>query len=123
MRGRRLRYEDYIESDRWRRKRVQALKHYRGRCLICGELGADEVHHATYIHLGAERMHELATLHSECHDAVTRIRSLAAEGLKNLEPKKGGVSNYGEGPKDRALPRHDKGFDGLRALGEEMTAF
>jgi hypothetical protein len=71
-------------------------------------------------------MHELATLYSECHDAVTRIRRLAADGLNNPGPKKEGVSKYGEGPKDRALPRHDKGFHGLRALeegNEEMTAF
>ena len=71
----RLRYAEYIQSDRWRRKRAQALRHYRGRCLICGELGADSVHHATYIHLGQERMHELAPMHEVCHDAVTEVRA------------------------------------------------
>jgi 5-methylcytosine-specific restriction endonuclease McrA len=77
----RLRYAEYIQSDRWRRKRAQALRHYRGRCLICGQLGADSVHHATYIHLGAERMHELAPMHEACHDAVTEVRSaLRARG-------------------------------------------
>jgi len=77
--SRRLRYEDYIHSDRWRQKREHALRHYRGRCLICGELGADSVHHATYIHLGQERMHELAPMHELCHDAVTEVR----EALKD----------------------------------------
>ena len=73
-------YDEYIHSDRWRRKRAQALRHYRGRCLICGELGADSVHHATYIHLGQERMHELAPMHELCHDAVTEVRAALGGG-------------------------------------------
>ena len=80
MSRRRMRYEEYIQSDRWRRKRAQALRHYRGRCLICGELGADSVHHATYIHLGQERMHELAPMHELCHDAVTEVRATLRAG-------------------------------------------
>jgi hypothetical protein len=71
---RRLRYQSYIQSARWQRKRQQALRHYRHRCMLCGLPGADTVHHIVYQHLGCERMFELVSLHQRCHDLVTALR-------------------------------------------------
>lgn len=78
---RRMRYEEYLATPGWRQRRQQALRHYRNRCMICGLPGAEEVHHVTYQHLGNERMHELAPMHSTCHSMVTEIRTSVLKGV------------------------------------------
>ena len=72
-----MRYERYISSAQWAKKRQERLAIDSHRCCTCHHDGSQyrlEVHHATYDRLGDEDVEgDLITLCSQCHDAITNV--------------------------------------------------
>ena len=69
-------YEEYIKSPRWRNNpaRLAELRAAHFRCRLCHRPDSEttlEVHHRTYCRLGREKVGDLLTLCTECHDEVT----------------------------------------------------
>ena len=60
-------YREYIRSNQWKRIRRLAIKHYGGRCSVCGAKDRLEVHHRHYKTLFRERMEDLSVLCNGCH--------------------------------------------------------
>ena len=60
-------YDEYIQSDEWREKRIERLKFADFRCEICNKPSNLHVHHRTYGNLGDEPIEDLIVLCEECH--------------------------------------------------------
>lgn len=74
-------YRDYIRSKTWKDKRKEVLKRDGHKCCHCGSLYGDlQIHHVTYIRLGAELLEDLLTLCDACH--VKEHKRLDAEKAK-----------------------------------------
>ena len=67
---RRERYENYIHSSKWRRRRARALMLGNYQCAKCGARNKLQVHHLSYQHLGNELDCELMVLCHSCHQRV-----------------------------------------------------
>jgi hypothetical protein len=63
------RYNQYINSGAWLRKREEAFAHHGRRCGQCGTNCQLQVHHRSYVRLGAEQMGDLEILCDACHRA------------------------------------------------------
>jgi hypothetical protein len=59
-------YSEYLNSEWWRKRRIDALERDKYICQICGD-EADEVHHMTYINRGNEYLFEIVSLCANCH--------------------------------------------------------
>jgi hypothetical protein len=74
----RARYNAYMKSPRWRRKRAIAIYQANNRCSRCKWQSIDgaglEVHHKTYEHLGNEPLEDLEVLCKPCHEIADRER-------------------------------------------------
>lgn len=67
----RQKYEEYLKSPAWRKKRAVYLDRLpHGLCEGCGVNLATEVHHLTYKNLGNEFLWELRALCHTCHQRV-----------------------------------------------------
>ena len=55
-------YDQYLKSEKWERKRKQALFYARYRCQICNAKGEIHVHHRVYENLGNEPLSDLVVL-------------------------------------------------------------
>lgn len=69
------RYNVYLQSDAWKRRRRLALERAQFRCeamLQCDGARATQVHHTSYKHLGQEPLFELRAVCTSCHDAITK---------------------------------------------------
>ena len=64
-------YRDYIQSEDWQKRRLQALKRDGFRCQMCGSGINLRVHHISYDHLSQdEEIDDLITLCDNCHSQV-----------------------------------------------------
>lgn len=69
-RDRRQKYEDYINSKAWQRRRLALFAKRGRRCESCGESrGEIHVHHLTYANFGNEKDMDLLVLCRACHMA------------------------------------------------------
>ena len=71
------RYREYIESEEWRRKAVQAKERAGWRCQVCNRVGDEyglNAHHRTYERLGRERPDDITVLCRECHQMFSEAR-------------------------------------------------
>lgn len=66
----RARKKLYLQSDKWRTKRLERLAIDGCRCQSCGATGPLEVHHKTYKNLEHEPMSDLVSLCRDCHQDV-----------------------------------------------------
>ena len=86
-------YENYITSEKWRRKRLQRLKLDNYRCNKCGckDITQLHVHHKTYKNLGNENVEkDLITLCQKCHTKLHQRRNKQ----KRKKDKKAIPDNY-----------------------------
>ena len=60
-------YRAYLASDHWRQLRLDVLRRWGFRCAVCNSDQAVEVHHRTYVRVGAERETDLLPLCRSCH--------------------------------------------------------
>jgi HNH endonuclease len=72
-----LPYSWYLRTPHWRATRLKAIRRGGFRCARCCVADALlEVHHKTYVRLGAERDDDLVPLCEDCHEAVHRGQPL-----------------------------------------------
>lgn len=90
------RYEAYIASEAWRRKRQAVLERDNYQCQTCLATECLEVHHKTYRALGDEPLEDLITLCKDCHRAITtsirerryhKRAAFTSEGIQNSIPQ------------------------------------
>jgi hypothetical protein len=61
-------YRKYLESEAWKKLRVQAIRRAGGRCQLCNvEARSLQVHHRTYERIGCELLDDLTVLCAPCH--------------------------------------------------------
>jgi len=66
-------YAEYLETEHWQEKRLEALERAGHRCQVCGTDQAPlEVHHNSYEHLFDEDPEDLCVLCDECHELFTK---------------------------------------------------
>jgi len=63
-------YEDYLNSNVWKLKRLTILQRDKFVCQECLKSRATSVHHITYANLGDEKDYELVSLCQPCHDNI-----------------------------------------------------
>lgn len=66
----RERYNAYISSSKWRRRRARALMLGNYQCANCGAKRNLHVHHLSYEHFTKELDSELQVLCRKCHQKV-----------------------------------------------------
>jgi hypothetical protein len=80
--ARRHRYAAYMASRTWQRRRRAWLRHWRAThpsadpaCVVCDRAWTltDDLHHASYDHLGHERGVDLVPMCRPCHEALHHI--------------------------------------------------
>ena len=65
-----FRYNTYLQSPEWEKKRKLVLDRARGICEGCGRKKAVQVHHLHYRRVGQEMLFDLVAVCQECHDAL-----------------------------------------------------
>lgn len=74
-------YENYLNSDSWKNKRIEVLRKYKNKCVLCFA-SAEVVHHLHYARLFEEKITDLIPLCNDCHDNLHNdMRGF--ENLKN----------------------------------------
>ena len=68
-----MEYFEYLKSDRWSRKRIDALRRAKNRCQICNSKGKLNVHHRTYERIFKEAKEDLVVLCERCHELFHNI--------------------------------------------------
>ncbi len=63
----RSKYDAYMASEAWQKKRKRALARAGYECACCGSSDDLQVHHKTYVRLGKERDNDLLVLCKPCH--------------------------------------------------------
>lgn len=63
----RERYENYLKTPQWRKRRDLVMQRANGMCEGCGQRRATQVHHKTYEHLENELLFELVAVCFQCH--------------------------------------------------------
>lgn len=77
-------YNQYIGSDKWKRKRIIVMERDNYMCQGCLKNRADHVHHLTYDRFGNELLFDLVALCWICHDIAHGKTSVDIDGiLKN----------------------------------------
>jgi hypothetical protein len=67
-------YDDYIDSDHWKKIRTEALERANYKCQLCGKThGQLHVHHNNYKNLGNEKPSDLFVLCGYCHSKYHNI--------------------------------------------------
>lgn len=61
-------YARYLQSPYWRRRRNEALRDAGWQCQRCPSRTGLQVHHRTYVNLGAEQPGDLEVLCRPCHE-------------------------------------------------------
>lgn len=61
-------YSEYLKTEHWQLLRKAALYRDKYKCRDCGDKSKLEVHHRTYIRRGNERLSDVISLCSECHE-------------------------------------------------------
>lgn len=67
-------YRGYLESDRWREVRAEAIARAGGRCVLCNGTMGLQGHHREYSTMGTpEEVENVFPLCQRCHEAVTAL--------------------------------------------------
>jgi len=67
-------YQSYLQSDDWQRKRTRVLQQRGAKCEVCGIKHRLQVHHLTYDRLGNELLSDLKVLCWACHEREHGLR-------------------------------------------------
>jgi hypothetical protein len=66
-------YSIYLNSEKWKNKRILVLKRDKFICKACENRTATEVHHLTYKHLFNEPLFDLVSICNACHIFITKL--------------------------------------------------
>ena len=69
-----IRYNAYLASPAWTKKRKLVLERANNLCEGCREHAAAEVHHLSYENMSDEFLFELVALCKKCHDSIHERR-------------------------------------------------
>lgn len=86
---RRLRYELYLKSEKWKRIRIRKFKQVGRKCEKCGSKKGLQCHHLNYERLGKEKLNDLQILCTDCH-ALADIERRYSKGLETYALKRWG---------------------------------
>lgn len=64
---RKMNYQSYLHSEKWRELRAKKIKSCHFKCEGCGTNHGLQVHHLTYKRIFNERMNDLMVLCGDCH--------------------------------------------------------
>lgn len=64
------RYNAYLETPQWARRRQLVMARANGRCEGCGTRAATQVHHLTYVRVTQEMLFDLVAICGYCHESV-----------------------------------------------------
>lgn len=67
-------YLEYLNSEKWKKKRFMALTFYGNKCDKCSATKRLDVHHLTYERFGKELLADLQILCRKCHDEVHAVQ-------------------------------------------------
>ena len=67
-------YNEYLQSDVWKRRRQRVLERANYLCESCMEEPATLVHHLTYDRVGKEPLFDLVALCDNCHKQIHNIQ-------------------------------------------------
>ena len=79
--ARTAKYQEYIESEEWKKKRLLVLQRDNFTCCGCLMEPAIHVHHLTYRNLGSELAYELVSLCVRCHEKSHDFESVDISGI------------------------------------------
>ena len=63
-----MRYEEYIQSPEWQKRRKILLIEHGSKCALCPRTCELHVHHLNYERLGHERAEDVMVLCARCHN-------------------------------------------------------
>lgn len=63
-------YDEYLQSEEWKKKRLLVIRRANGVCEGCGLRPPNEVHHLTYKNVGHEFLFQLVALCHQCHKEI-----------------------------------------------------
>lgn len=66
-------YAEYLQSEHWQSKRVEAMDRAGHRCQVCAKTERLEVHHNNYSRLGGEKPYDVVVLDRGCHELFHSI--------------------------------------------------
>lgn len=79
-------YEEYLETEEWKKRRGLVLVRDQGRCQACFQAPATEVHHLTYDRIFKEPLFDLVAVCRPCHEQLHE-RKLLARAAAEAKPK------------------------------------
>lgn len=82
-------YLEYLQSDLWKQKKVEALSVMGNFCKICGSKKNINVHHRSYDRIGEELVEDLSILCKSCHKMIHILiqQNPKQYNIKNCEAK------------------------------------
>jgi hypothetical protein len=83
-----MRYDDYLQTDRWKDLAALVKKNAGYRCVLCNCPDALVAHHRTYERVGRERLSDLTCLCDPCHQLWHQHRKLWVDSL-SFKPQSG----------------------------------
>jgi hypothetical protein len=76
-------HSKYLKSNKWKKKRREALDYHGAACASCGATDNLHIHHINYSHWGNEKMTDLIPLCEYHHNLVHKLIDELRETYKN----------------------------------------
>lgn len=78
-------YAEYLQTDRWKQIRAEAIARAGGRCQVCNTSMGLEAHHRTYEKLGTpDELEDVTILCQSCHELFSeRLPATPAPGVSS----------------------------------------
>jgi 5-methylcytosine-specific restriction endonuclease McrA len=67
-------YQDYLNSNTWKQKRLKVLNRAKFTCERCKKKQATQIHHLTYDRIFNEKLSDLQAVCGKCHMAIHGIK-------------------------------------------------
>ena len=102
-------YQEYLKTPEWAELRKRVLRHYGDKCMVCGSVWNNQVHHIRYANVrGEEGMEDFKVLCWKCHK---KEHGLALPLPKRIRKMKEGAEKARNKPKKRGRKRKKRRWD------------
>ncbi|MDO8980306.1 MAG: hypothetical protein Q7V17_13840 [Afipia sp.] len=95
--GFKRKYEQYLRSPEWAKRREKVLERAKGICEGCRDRKATQVHHLTYDHIYEELLFELVAVCDDCHRRIHRDKQDEQSNPQDEHPDESFVNDWREG--------------------------
>jgi predicted HNH restriction endonuclease len=75
-------YQAYLNSPKWKNKRLKVLNRAKFKCEKCKKAQATQIHHKTYKHIFNEPLSDLLAVCAPCHRKIHGIKDKAKKWQK-----------------------------------------